>query len=485
MVIPDGQGPAPSAVVPPKISHTPLTALSRPADRLAAVIIDVFVVLMPAYLLLSAPFKLELTTNFLLGSDAGIFIYVVAQTLLSIGLIIFYQAYMHSRWGATVGKMIFHLRVRSIWGHGHPAFGTSFKRALIWCAEVIGLGIPWLSIFTDNQRRILHDRICDTEVISLKEHGVRPPKGMERGLVQGVLGLFAMLFVASLLGSLVQGMKHVSQERGLASLLTQEDKSCSEVSAALSAIDSDQEAPGRLQMAMTLYAAGTVDKTCLANEVEQDLDVKLNSSPLGYLAKAFVHSEEADVSDAYLEQVCQDGPGTPECSMSQLVSSWSEENWQEVDEVISNAPAGSNYLEVWAIRHYLKQGQYDKALSFISKVSPNRAVAGFLQTQRVKALWNLHREPEAETAAVQALDSMSAGEQQEVTAWVCLEQLSRDCSANERPTCTWVQKHLTKNALDISDSVVGLAQLRVQECDKNPSVDYIGLADNRDRKSVV
>lgn len=484
MVIPNWLGKKDENPTELSFQNEKLRALSRPVDRLAAAIIDIFVVLMPIYLLLIATVRMRLTTSVLLGSLIGIFVYFILHVLIGLVLVVVYQSYMHWKFGATVGKFILNLRVRTIWSNTNPEYATAVKRSLVWLVEMLFVGVPFLAIFTNSQRRILHDRICDTEVISLKEMGVLPPRRAER-VAAYTFAVFGLFMTVALYGGMLVSLGSSGSDSELAALLATEDGRCQEVSLALDATadDKGQKDPNRMQTAMSLYAAGIVEKSCLAGETERELDVEFNGSPLAYLAKAFVHSEDADVSDAYLEQVCKEGPGTPECSMSELVTRWSEEDWPGVEAVISHAPIGSVYLEIWAIRHFMKQGEYAKALAYVERISPNRLVGSFLQSQRVKALWKTGQEKEAVVAAAQAMETLTSSEQLHLASWVCFEQLTTSCSASPSAACSWVKKQTAEGRLDLSEAKIGLAELRVQECQNAEAVDYASFADNSDDES--
>jgi len=76
-----------------------------------------------------------------------------------------YNTWMVGRFGATVGKMACGLRVETPWGR--PGYGRAFGR---YAAELVSgmmLGIGYLMVAFDPERRALHDRICNTWVINI------------------------------------------------------------------------------------------------------------------------------------------------------------------------------------------------------------------------------------------------------------------------------------------------------------------------------
>jgi len=74
-----------------------------------------------------------------------------------------YYTWMVGRYGATVGKMACGLRISS--PYGKPGYGRAFGR---YAAELVSgmmLGIGYLMVAFDSERRALHDRMCNTWVI--------------------------------------------------------------------------------------------------------------------------------------------------------------------------------------------------------------------------------------------------------------------------------------------------------------------------------
>lgn len=85
------------------------------------------------------------------------------QLLLNV-LVWFYSGYCVSRFGGTPGKRICKLRV--VTGDGSPvSLGRALCRYLAKFVSKIILAIGYLFIAFDDQKRGLHDMICDTRVI--------------------------------------------------------------------------------------------------------------------------------------------------------------------------------------------------------------------------------------------------------------------------------------------------------------------------------
>jgi len=479
MVTPDWSAPP----RPPKFKFVPAlntadnSLLARPLDRLAAVIVDIFVVLTPIYYLLSSPFRSWMTASFLMGSEPEFISTVAGMAGVAIGLIVLYQTFLHYFFRATFGKMLFDLQVVPMFPGEPLTCWDCFIRAWVWVGEVFLLGLPFLAVFSNPKRRPLHDRVCDTIVVSRNRSGVLGPAFWEQVLVRGVLGIFvAGLLLFSLLQ--VRGVvAKLKTESRFASLIERESGSCEVVNRNLTEEEESKE-HSRLNLAMTLYAAGLADRSCLEAEVEREMAMQVPVGPVTYLAQAFIYADDAEVSNSYLDEVCENAPGTVECQMSRVVSQWSDEDWEAVEESLNKAPRGSGYLEVWGVRHFMKQARYSKALVLLNTLIAQKALAEFSMVQRVKALFNSYHESEAEAALLQALTALPEPEGRELSSWVCAQQLQAGCSALEYAACQQLSSSARKPAeIDFEQSNEALARVLSLECRVEGQMDYLAFSE--------
>jgi hypothetical protein len=225
----------------------------------------------------------------------------------------------------------------------------------------------------------------------------------------------------------------LKMEKSLATIVDRDLGDCEVVNVATE--EGGVDPHHRLKTAMTLYAAGLADRSCLESEVEGEVARQIPLGPITYLAQAFVYADDAEISNSYLDQVCDAAPGTVECSMSQLVTSWSDEDWRAVAEILRSAPVGSGYMDVWAVRHFMKQAQYPSALAALDRLLTHRELAEFSLSQRVKALFNFFREPEAVAAYQQAVVALPNDQADDLSSWLCSQQLQNGCSARTGSAC--------------------------------------------------
>jgi|GEM_PF-2621172 len=481
MVTPDWS--APQSPQKAKFEDTPRpidhSQLARPLDRLAAVIIDVCVVLAPIYYLLSSPLRNWMTSSFLMGSEGDFVTTVAGMVGIAVGLLVVYQTFLHYFFRATLGKMLFDLQVVPMFEDERLTCWDCFIRAWFWVAEIICLGLPMLAVFSNNKRRPLHDRVCDTIVVSRVSAGVSSPAVWEQGLVRGFFGLAlagVMLFTLMQVRGVVDKLK---TDSSVAALIERDGGACDVVNRNIN--EEATETSGehdRLNLAMTLYAAGLADRTCLEAEVEREIASQTPVGAVTYLAQAFIYADDAEVSNSYLDEVCTGAPDSVECHMSQVVSKWSDEDWEAVEESLNGAPPGSGYLEVWGIRHFMKQARYEKALTLLNGLLNQRPLAEFSMVQRVKALFNSYREPEAEAALMQAVTALPESEGRDLSAWVCAQQLQSGCQALEKTACQQVHAGESRTTeIDFEMDNEALARVLALECHNEGQMDYLSFAE--------
>jgi len=129
--------------------------------RFGAIIIDILV-LSAVNMIFQIPLSIVMAST---GNNTAQFVIIqLISTLFQLIIPAVYATWFLGKYGATPGKMACKIKVvrsdgESI-GYGR-AFGRYFAKGLSWLI----LGIGFLMAAFDDQRRTLHDRICDTRVV--------------------------------------------------------------------------------------------------------------------------------------------------------------------------------------------------------------------------------------------------------------------------------------------------------------------------------
>lgn len=91
-------------------------------------------------------------------------VFPLATFVIQIGVSLPYSVYFVGKFGATPGKMALGLKI--INADGTPVdYGTAVKRYLGEILSDMTLGVGYIIAAFDEEKRALHDRICDTRVV--------------------------------------------------------------------------------------------------------------------------------------------------------------------------------------------------------------------------------------------------------------------------------------------------------------------------------
>jgi uncharacterized RDD family membrane protein YckC len=136
--------------------------------RFVARMIDSFALSIVGWIF-QIPLLFLLPTDFKPGQDPTTilprtFAILGIATLLNIVLQIAYEVYFLSTRGATPGKMAFGLKVVRVDGSGISK-GLATGRFFAAWVSAMTLMIGYIMAGMDDEKRALHDRICDTRVI--------------------------------------------------------------------------------------------------------------------------------------------------------------------------------------------------------------------------------------------------------------------------------------------------------------------------------
>lgn len=435
--------------------------LAYPLDRLAAQIVDFAIILMFSGLL-SAPFQKNFELAKILDQVWEAVFWFAAIILVFFICHIFYHTICIRVWEQTLGKKLFSLKVVSIWKR-KISWKNSFMRVLIWWFEVLCLGIPFLAVFTNLKRRPFHERMSDTICFSYSHRIVGPPSLNEKSFVKGLMIPFYLgaLLIFSINISTIVNFWLENREK--LNDYQANIPRCEEV------IEATADWPKyngvkatRLEVAMGLYSAELVDKDCLLSEAQSAFYYKREQT-LAYLASAFAHENNSELSNEYLMKVCKSKENSNECLFARIVNFWAEKDWVKAEEALSKVIMNDKtYIKNWAIKHYMSRRQHEKAYEILSDLQNNEYLSNFLASIRTQLLWSLGREEEALVSFNSSIPSLSKTYKRKTHAWLCLKQLNRSCESAKSDFCSDISewnKHPKQVSLEEY-----FAQLRYFEC---------------------
>jgi len=425
--------------------------LAQPLDRLAAFVIDGLVVLTPLVVLSLSPLKRLMVESLLLHEDGAFSVLVFMMFLIGVVLVVAYQTAFVAWRGATFGKSLLGLRVVDVWTGQKPTKLASFIRAIGWLMDCSLLFVPHLEILTNRIRRPLHDRIAETIVVTERNSPASVPGVLESAFVRGVISAFVTFIFTAFV---VQMFAILSEMQGEHAGIEEECQL------------SVEEGEHRLNVALRDFAAGLVDAKCLEYEANTEMQKRKPRMDMVYLAQSFAQSDDADVSNRYLEQVCETKAGGVACTMSKVIEAWSDENWRKVDQYLKfESLPNEPYLQVWALRHYIKQEKFSEALTLIERLKKVKTLSSFLIVQKVKSLWGLDKKDVARDLASMVVDTQETPIKYQVSQFICYEELSDSCGAKTSPSCKWMGDYFEDHDFDQEDSRDVIAFLKLNQCE--------------------
>ncbi len=327
-----------------------LIGLASPKDRLASYILDC-TLLLPIVQLLQAPFKKWILESFLYQEGAGVLSLQMVNLVIFILIFIIYYSVLIWYKGQTLGKMFFGVKIISY--QGHLTFSASVLRSCFIFFSLLGLGIPFLALFSHVLRRPLHDRVADTLAISVKNPVGFPTKtevGRSRWMTVGMLGvaLFSFSIYVSILRS--------------DDLLDVADfaESCdSELG-----VDS-----GNLESLLEAHLVKQIDNDCLASLVRDQM-WKAGETPLGHFAMAVALQEAPEESESYARAICELNANHHLCDLNQWLSKNADGETQQVEALLKKMQNKRlyNFTRVLIAGQLLKQKRLKDMDAILSPV---------------------------------------------------------------------------------------------------------------------
>lgn len=470
----------PHDVSRPAHSRSPLVI-----DRLAAFAIDWFCFSFTTFLIL-APMKRNMMIARILEHEDD---FVIGYSL-SIALVfcwaLMYNTFFLAWKGATPGKLLMKLQVVDVWSQGPLSFTSAFVRSFAWCLSCACLCIPHFEIFTNGRRRPLYDRLADTEVVSLSGRYAEKPSGGTIRFAKMLLLAFGLLLGSFLLHDLYNYARMSGEiQKWKEELAGVSPNSCSEVAEAQDAWQGGPT-PSRLTLALALYSANNLDSECLGVEAFKAFQGG-DEVELAYLAKSFIHSDDADLSDEYLKRVCFEKEKSEACEFSKMIELWASQNIEDAGVRFEKMlETSSIYVRVWAVKHFERTKNFAEEIKILDDLWETKGLTSFVNTHRGVAYWGLHRRDEARVAIASAISEVEGTQRLEISSWFCYRELADSCSSVRSPACAAFINTSEEIPDRFSNSGHLLTYLKANECKAKSNLDYEEIASRSpDQQGIV
>lgn len=469
--------------VPPETEEPTLDdQIASPIDRAAAVVAD-FLVVSPVIAVVVAPFRRAAIEADLLGNSSALANAYYTAAFAALLAFLLFKTICHAAFGATPGQRFMRLEVVSVWTGEKPRPMEAFIRALVWCLDCV-LVAPLAALYGNEKRRPLHDRAADTIVIStdLKRKRTGPPTLPEMSIAGGFQ---AAVLTALSISICVQILRPAStSDELLVRGLEAEGKLCKEVG---EAHGEWAKGPSRLNVALTLFAAGALDSDCLRQEADFALWAEEEKS-LGYLAKAL--TEEPEKKERYFDKACPEGksdvcrtvsflraleiknefedPTNPEQKASRVESE--NELASLIAALDGKSPA---YLQIWAVKDLMQNSQYADAVAMMDQIAPQKKLGLFLARERAMALWQMGETEKSQAAFRASIPLLAPSGRVELARWFCSEEtVGGTCSSvSTASACSALQDVVDRTPNLMMVSGVSAAYVRTELCKNGGKID--------------
>lgn len=459
--------------------------LASPVRRFAAAIIDYSILLWPFIFLFVSPLVRSTKEHLIIGDEGGSEAIMVLAWIIGGIFVLVYQAFFLSFYGATPGKKIMGLKVVRIWdGESRPSFMSALGRTAFWLLSWLLLGFPFLSILSDSRRRSFHDRATDMIVVSVRRSQASAQPGLrDIVLVRALLWCFAAFVLVGLFAVGIYEFKN-AEKSSTASLGLKTKKECKVVTDAYESWPKEKgETASRLSVAMALFAAGQLERSCLETEARNPF-LEENEQSMAYLAKSFIHADNQELSDLYLEQVCNYDQKADDCVIAQVIEAMADDNYEAVDQKFSQlSQDGRIYSKIWALRQYVREERFEDAADFMETLPDVKWLADFNIPNRVKVLWGMKKQNESRAAAVTAFDVLGKQEKLDLASWMCFEEASDSCEQNQVKSCAVFSRYMQNDPQLVTEFQPALTQMKLAECEEGDGVKH--LLSNEDMNSEV
>lgn len=351
--------------------------LASPVDRVAASILDV-ILLLPLVQLFQAPVKRWILESLLFFEGTNSSFYRFTNLFIFIIVFVLYDSLMTYFKGQTVGKMFFNIKVISY--NGNLDFISCFLRSFSIFIEMVLVGLPFLAMHSHPMRRPIHDRVADSLVISLKNPVGFPEK---RENIQSRLlffGALALLFLSIVTYWIMEDGLTSNDSYAL-------EKNCREL---------NRNYQGDVEAFVESYLAGRISEECLFDEARAHIWQNKNQA-VAQFAVALALQYDTDLSDKYLNKICEKQPGHYLCDFSRWLTLNADAESFDMTELnrIIKHPEVHDFTLVFASAFYFKMGDYRKMEEISYSIRRKELLSPVVATLVFKSLLGQLRYEEA------------------------------------------------------------------------------------------
>jgi hypothetical protein len=435
-------------------------------DRLAAFAVDLILLSFVANVAL-APLRKKMQAAILNEHDGAINLYIFCIVVSVCAMFIAYQTVSVFFYKKTIGKKIFNLEVAPILHGQEIDILHCFVRACSLLVSIILFCFPLLEVFSNRLRRPMHDKLSDTYVKGTVKTGTSP-SSVEKLWVRLVY-LVVVTNIAVI--AIAQVFFFKEDIQNLSEFVTKPEYLCDAVSEAKESWPKKDKV-SRLDIALTLYGTESVNEECLDKEAQRAVSYG-EELEKAYLAKAFVYENKTEISDQYLQKVCDLNSKSEACLLSQMISLWSEKDWKSADIILDNMEIKTPFLKVWAIKHFDKIQSYNKLLALTDSLWPNKSLNDFIGKYKTLTLWNLNKTNESKELFQSTYAYLPDDKKMSFLSDVCNLEIEKGCAVNEFNGCKLLVDKMKNETMEAVPEETLITYIKTNKCGMTKVEDII------------
>lgn len=442
----------------------PNSRMAPIADRLLSVAVDL-ALFSPLFSLCMATLLRRLQERYYSSPDSNEFWVLVGMIMFgTLGLAVFTQGMFWSIFGATPGQMFFQIRVVRKGSRVPLTLFSAWLRALLFWIECALIGIPFLEVFSHPDRRVFHDRACESEVITLKAEGASAPHPVETRFVRAIFTAMVSLVMVWSFATFNHVYRQVKNGRYQEAKLGEEGYLCQEVPA--------RDQGSRLDAAIAMFSVGELSSDCLTSEIEFAFwRGESDDQAWASLATAVLNSHDKALQAAYLQQACDKSKESVACGLA---------DWIRLEKTGKLPKAASWTRSVLALAHDEQGAKFEDWKKELDQLPADFDLPEFVESERLKLMWYQKKTAEARGGYEVIWDQLSSSSQKRLATTLCFSELTQDCSVKSYSYCRDLEKTLRKDppAEVKPEWIVALAEEKSCRKATEPSlVEFVGDLD--------
>lgn len=441
-------------------------------DRIAAFVIDCIAIFWIADLFAS-PIKKQLDQSLLLENDGAMSVQMVLISLIYVCVFVVYHTAAIYFFKQTIGKKVFKIEVRSIWEGRSVTLYASFTRALLQLFSAGLIFFPFLSLFYDKKRRVLHDKITETFTFA---HGRTSPEPTRSELLWVHVIYAVVLAHIALIGTFqYQSLKE--KYSTVSELVTHPDYLCEDVTIARDSWSRLEES--RLDVALSLYNANMIDEECLGVEAQRSISFE-EEQDKAYFAMGLIHQGSAELSASYIEKVCEYNTTGESCMLIQLLEAFSSQNYELSNRILTKWSGDmSTYASLIAMRQFYFEKKFKLASEKIEELWDVVPLKKYLSMYRTLVHYELKNYEKAQEAFILTYPDLDFDQQKVLSALVCEKETENSCLHSVSKSCKKLEENIVESELGELSEKEFVSYLKYASCPDIEMTDAIEILSSK------